>query len=85
MTTALKSNVVVTDAEGLILAVFKFDAIIDAGRDARKAAALRAAVEFVGYDIPATGRTGNGTIYRSETHEIGFLNSGCNPIVGEYL
>jgi hypothetical protein len=80
----ITSKVVVTDALGKVLEIFTYDATNDAGRDSRKQQALGAAVKFIGYEIQPTGR-GNGTIYRSEKHEIGLLNSGTIVNVGDYL
>lgn len=81
----VNSKVSVTDNEGKILALFVYDGTINTGRDERKSAALDEAVKFVGYDIATTGRKNNGTIYRSDMHEIGFLSSGSQAVVGDYL
>lgn len=81
----VESKVVVTDSEGKIEAIFVYDGTNDAGREDRKNGALKMALESVNDEMTATGKTGNGTIYISENHEIGLLNSAVNVKVGDYL
>lgn len=81
----VESKVVVIDTEGKVVSIFVYEGTNDAGREDRKAVAMAEAVASVPETMTPTGRKGNGTIYRSENYEIGFLSSGVKVSVGDYL